>query len=545
MGRDIKTDQQLVQSVWPEWELMEEIGAGQFGMVYKARKHGFAGDSFSAIKVVKIDRDSDDSGFSNEQTDSYLASIAQNYAREIKMLEYVKGNSNIASIEDYTICQNSGGKPWYVLIRMELLKPLYDDLDGKEINDQLVIRIGKDLCRALEICAERQIVHRDIKPANVLVNDYGVYKLGDFGVARQITGYTSNTTTGTPDYMAPEVFKRSLKAADFERAHSADIYSLGMLLYWIANGKVLPFLEHGRMYTTEDKEKAFRRKMEGEQLPPPVKVSPPLQKVILKACAYDPKDRYRTAEEFREALESVGAGPPGGSGNRGLLTAVIAVCLVLLAAFVLESMRIIDIIKDYPAPTPTPTPIQETTPPNPEPTTPTPTPTPTPPTPTPKPTPKPWPKRTLTGVKTGLNTRDKGRSYQAFFGPGKPYADGAGAYKASGVRNATALFRESIFVLVDLDYPTGRQIVYFKKIDLTTLPEETVELVPYPSATVCAVTPLLGPGNQYGKVKHNGKEVLLDADTPVNVFFETEGWVFAEFDCSIGLIRAWLPADQV
>lgn len=100
-------------------------------------------------------------------------------------------------------------------------------------------------------------------------------------------------------------------------------------------------------------------------------------------------------------------------------------------------------------------------------------------------------------------------------------------------------------MLVDLDYPTGRQIVYFKKIDLTTLPEETVELVPYPSATVCAVTPLLGPGNQYGKVKHNGKEVLLDADTPVNVFFETEGWVFAEFDCSIGLIRAWLPADQV
>ena len=371
MSGDINTDRQLVQSVWPEWELMEEIARGQFGVVYKACKRGFAGDSFSAVKVISIEREDDESGFSIAQTDSYLASIAQNYAREIKMMEYVKGYSNIVNIEDYSVCQNSGGNPWHVLIRMELLKTLHDDLDGKEITDALVIRIGRDLCHALEICAERKIVHRDIKPSNVLVNDSGVYKLGDFGVARQITRYTSNTTTGTPDYMAPEVFKRSLKMADFDQAHSADIYSLGMLLYWIANDRLLPFLEHGKkLQTIHDKEKAFQQKIDGEQLPPPSKVSPPLQKVLLRACAYDPADRYKTAREFREALESVDvqAAP---IGRKRVRVAVITVVLALLVFFILETAGIIDIIKGYPKPTPIPTQaLTEPDTPTPEPTTP-------------------------------------------------------------------------------------------------------------------------------------------------------------------------------
>lgn len=101
MSRDINTDWQLVQSVWPEWELVEQIDEGQFGIVYKARKHGFAGDSWSAIKVVSIERGSDDREFSVEQTDSYLAGIAQNYAREIQVMESVKSYSNIVNIEDY------------------------------------------------------------------------------------------------------------------------------------------------------------------------------------------------------------------------------------------------------------------------------------------------------------------------------------------------------------------------------------------------------------------------------------------------------------
>ena len=303
MSSELGKDRELVRSVWPEWELLELLGYGQFGVVYKARKKGFAGYSNAAVKIVTIEHQTKENGFSPEQTDSYLASVAQNYAREIQMMECVKGYSNIVNIDDYTVVKNSGGKPWYVLIRMELLSPLYAYLEEHEPAEEDISRIGSDLCRALEICKARKIVHRDIKPANVFVNSDGVFKLGDFGVARQIMDYTFQTKTGTPDYMAPEVYNGALNAADFERAHRADIYSVGMLLYWIANGRCLPFIRKDGLITADEISEAFQKRMSGEPLPPPAKVSPFLQEVILKACSFDSAQRYQTAEEFREALE--------------------------------------------------------------------------------------------------------------------------------------------------------------------------------------------------------------------------------------------------
>ncbi len=328
-------DRELVRSVWPEWELTEQLGTGQYGVVWKARRKGFAGDSFAAIKIVTIGNDRNENGFTAEQTDAYNASLAHNYAREIRMMECVKGYSNIVNIEDYTVCKNTGGKPWHVLIRMELLTPLYEYMENQEITDEEVIRIGSDLCRALEVCATKKIVHRDIKPANVFVNDSGIFKLGDFGVARQILDVTSQTRTGTPDFMAPEVYNGSLHETDHERAQSADIYSLGMLLYWIANRRRMPFVKQGGLITADEITDAFTRKMKGEKLPAPVRASSSLSKVILKACAFDAADRYRSAGEFRKALECIQT--PGTDsqkkGNKALYIIMAALILALTAGY--------------------------------------------------------------------------------------------------------------------------------------------------------------------------------------------------------------------
>ena len=109
----------------------------------------------------------------------------------------------------------------------------------------------------------------------------------------------------TSKFAAPEVINHSLNTNDFDQVQLADIYSLGLLLYWIANGRMLPFLGSGNLHTMEEYEHAFRRKMNGDAFPPPFSVSAPLQKAILKGCAYDPLKRYGSAWEFREALESV------------------------------------------------------------------------------------------------------------------------------------------------------------------------------------------------------------------------------------------------
>ena len=339
-------DQHMVQSVWPEWKLVKPLGSGQYGVVYKAHRQNFAGSSFAAVKVVTVAIDEPESNFSNEQKDSYLSSVARNYIREIKMMESVKGYSNIVNIEDYSVISNTGGRPWYILIRMELLTPLYEYLENRDITNEQIIHIGIDLCKALEVCASKKIVHRDIKPGNVFVNEEGVFKLGDFGTARQILNNTSQTKTGTPDYMAPEIYHGSLHTADFEKAQSADIYSLGMLMYWAANRKRLPFIEQNGLITADEISNAFIRKMSGEKLPAPVDASAALSKIILKACAYSLSDRYKSASQLEEALVNIqSVNHPEKQHKKSFMTvsAIIAalliccVCIVFFARFISPS----------------------------------------------------------------------------------------------------------------------------------------------------------------------------------------------------------------
>ena len=108
---------------------------------------------------------------------------------------------------------------------------------------------------------------------------------------------------GTFSYMAPEMYKGE------EYDARVDIYSLGIVLYKLCNHNRLPFISlQKQLITYHDKENALNRRMSGEELPMPVQADKVLSEVILKACAYDRDERYRTAEEFREALERVKAG---------------------------------------------------------------------------------------------------------------------------------------------------------------------------------------------------------------------------------------------
>ena len=335
---DLKADQQLVRSVWPEWELTEFLGSGQFGVVYSARKKSLVGNSVAAIKIVTIRYDLYETENKGRSKDSYLQSLTQSCVREVQMMESVKGYSNIVNIEDYTVVQNTGGNPWYVLIRMELLTTLFEYMDTHALGEEDIVRLGTDLCRALEVCKARQIVHRDIKPANVFVNDDGVFKLGDFGVARQIMDCTFQTRTGTPEYMAPEIYNGSMSATDFESAHRADVYSVGMLLYWIANGKRQAFVKKEGLVSSKEISAAFKKRMNGDPLPPPEKVSQRLQNIILKACAFQPSDRYKSATQFREALEKKSSyAKTERSGVRPVWIILCLIALVITAGLAVTS----------------------------------------------------------------------------------------------------------------------------------------------------------------------------------------------------------------
>ncbi|MBQ6583148.1 MAG: serine/threonine-protein kinase [Mogibacterium sp.] len=295
------------QLYWHDWNIMETIGSGSYGTVYRIeRRDDFGHFEESALKVIRIphnpgERDSilSDSE-SPEAASVYIRGMVEGVVREFDLMAQLKGHSNIVSYEDRDIRQLDDGITWEISIRMELLTPLNDYIRENKISLADIIRIGTDICRALEFCEKKNILHRDIKPENIFYSEQGSFKLGDFGIARQLDATSASTARrGTIAYMAPEVFKG-------ERYNStADLYSLGLVLYRLLNYNRLPFLpDYPKPITYADKERSYRERMEGKTMPPPANADEMLTDTILKACAYKPKNRWQTAAEMRRALQA-------------------------------------------------------------------------------------------------------------------------------------------------------------------------------------------------------------------------------------------------
>ncbi len=298
-----------LKTIWPEWKIVGTyIGKGSFSTVYHAVREDDFVKSHAAIKVISIPTRPDEidifssDGMGLFETKTYLQSIVDQFIQEIKLMECLKGTQNVVSVEDYQVVENTDGIGWTIYIRMELLTPLIQYFENKQIVEKEVIRLGCDICSALELCSKLNIIHRDIKPGNILVNDFGHFKLGDFGISRTMAnitfGFTQNR--GTPDYMAPEVISSPYYDA------RADIYSLGLVLYQLLNHKQLPFWDNDKQYLSHpNRYLAYSRRISGEPLPSPCQASPAMVEVILRACAFRPEDRFATATEFKQALEAV------------------------------------------------------------------------------------------------------------------------------------------------------------------------------------------------------------------------------------------------
>ena len=159
------------------------------------------------------------------------------------------------------------------------------------------------MCRALELCQKYNIIHRDIKPENIFISDSGDFKLGDFGIAKEVEKTQSGLTkTGTQTYMAPEVYKGQPYGS------SVDMYSLGVVLYRLLNHNRAPFMpQYPNPISYSDRERALIMRMGGHQFPAPSGVEPGcrLAEIALKACSFNPDDRYSSPTQMREDLEAI------------------------------------------------------------------------------------------------------------------------------------------------------------------------------------------------------------------------------------------------
>ena len=293
--------------VFDNWEIVRELGEGANGQVFELVKKDYGITIYSALKVIRVPRSMADikavfsEGMDEQSVSSYFQGFVDELVKEIIIMTTLKSHPNIVSYEDHQIIPHEGSIGWDILIRMELLTPLTDYQLEHKLSPDMVLRMGRELCSALVFCQNKGMIHRDIKPENIFVSETGLFKLGDFGVARTIEKTTGGLSRkGTEKYMAPEVYLGKPYGV------SVDIYSLGLVLYSYVNRGRMPFYPMDKKAITfADRENALGRRMMGEPLPMPVDAGPEFAKVILTACAFEAKDRYSSAAQMLEALNHV------------------------------------------------------------------------------------------------------------------------------------------------------------------------------------------------------------------------------------------------
>ena len=300
---------ETLKQIWPEWSIGKRIGSGAYGTVYEATRNEYGVDNHAAIKIISIPASEAEidtlrsEGLDMQATRTHFQTILNDFVNEIRLMVSLEGRPNIVNVKDYKVVEKKCEFGWYIFILMELLTPFAVYTCDHQMTEAEVIKLGCDICTALETCAKEKIIHRDIKPGNILVHKSGDFKLGDFGIARKLENMTGGLSQRyTPKYMAPEV------ATSMYYDERVDIYSLGIVLYELLNGRRIPFQPNKQINSLADIENAVRRRNSGEKLPAPCDASPAMANLILRACAYDPDMRFSSATEMKQALMSVASG---------------------------------------------------------------------------------------------------------------------------------------------------------------------------------------------------------------------------------------------
>ena len=291
--------------VFGSWSIVKKIGEGSFGKIYEIEKEDFGNVYKAALKVITLPQSQAevnsffDAGMNREKIENYYMGVIEELITEFTIMSKLKGESNIVSYEDHIVKEHLSDIGWDILIKMELLTPLTSYINTADFYSKDVIKLGIDICTALELCHKKNIVHRDIKMENIFVSEAGNYKLGDFGIAKISEKFeTDLTLKGTSHYMAPEIYNHC------EYNSTVDIYSLGLVLYKLLNNNRLPFLSTDTTVTPtlEEQEHALSLRMSGKDIEPPLYASSELSNIILTACSYDYNNRYSTPTEMKEAL---------------------------------------------------------------------------------------------------------------------------------------------------------------------------------------------------------------------------------------------------
>jgi len=250
---------------FPQLEIIEWLGRGGMGVVYKARQKSL--HRFVALKLLAPERVTD-------------MQFAERFAHEAQALAALS-HPNIVTVYDF----GQAGGFYFLLMEFVDGVNLRQAMKAGRFTPEQALAIVPPVCEALEYAHERGIVHRDIKPENLLLGKHGEVKIADFGIAKMLhaesadIGLAEPLLAGTPQYMAPEQKEHGVTDS------RADIYSLGVVLYELLTGE----LPAGKFQPPSRKAPIDER----------------LHSVVRRALYENPEMRYQTAGDMRTHMETL------------------------------------------------------------------------------------------------------------------------------------------------------------------------------------------------------------------------------------------------
>ena len=251
---------------FPQLEILELVGQGGMGIVYKARQRSL--DRIVALKILPLDTAGD-------------PAFEERFVRESRTLAQLT-HPNIVTVFD----SGKAGGFFYLVMEYVDGVNLRKAIATRDLTPADALEVVRQVCDALQHAHDAGVVHRDIKPENILLDSRGRVQIADFGLAKllgrtpiEISLTATHQVLGTFRYMAPEQIERPMSVD-----HRADIYSLGVVLYELLTGE-LPL---GRFGLPSERGT----------------VDAGLDRVVLRALEHDPGRRYQHASELKTDVTS-------------------------------------------------------------------------------------------------------------------------------------------------------------------------------------------------------------------------------------------------
>ena len=259
------------------YRLIAPLGDGGMATIWRAVDEQL--DREVAVKLLRP-QFSTDPGFAARFKQEARAAAGLSHPNIVNVYDY---GTDGADGDQYIVMELVEGRDLSAVLR-----------ERGTVSTDDAVRIAIGVASALEVAHRKGIVHRDVKPGNILITDDGDVKVTDFGIARAVAEASmtvTGTTLGSVHYFSPE------QARGDEVTGASDVYALGIVLYEMLTGK--------RPFEGDSAAAVALRRLNEDPLPPSatgVPVAPGLERIIMRALAREPEDRFPDAGAFAEAL---------------------------------------------------------------------------------------------------------------------------------------------------------------------------------------------------------------------------------------------------